>query len=281
MGGCRWSGIPATRVPAATLRTGCWAPGKTTPPTTSPANRTRSARWPTGAARQAGPGPSGTPSCRRRRTVPTARQWSGPSGTPWTRACPASRTSCSSQSRAGQPSQSWLPRLAKRVRGEYPIMVCGPAKEMVGCRRRLSTGPPTFLGVSTVHVHQPNSVAQAGSLPVPDMSRKVPMTRLNTAENRLRQARNVPSALDAACDAFEDILGVIGSYEETATDTQTAIVFLLVATQAANGRDALLFAPSLPRRGLHPRPALGPPERGSASDITAAVTGLSRLLASC
>jgi hypothetical protein len=106
------------------------------------------------------------------------------------------------------------------------------------------------------------------------------MTRLTTAENRLHQARNVPSALDAACDAFEDILAVIGNYEETATSTETAIVFLLVATQAANGRDALLFAPSLPRRSPHPRPARGQPERGSANDIKAAVAGLSQLLAS-
>src|SRR5262249_10466625 len=113
------------------------------------------------------------------------------------------------------------------------------------------------------------------------MSRKVPMTRLTTAGNRLLQARNVPSALDAACDAFEDILAVIGSYEETATSTETAIVFLLVATQAANGRDAPPFAPSLPPRSLHPRPAMGQPEGESASDITAAVPGLSRLLASC
>jgi hypothetical protein len=131
-----------------------------------------------------------------------------------------------------------------------------------------------------MHIHQPNSVAQAESLPVPDTSRKVQMTRLKTAENRLHQARNVPAALDAACDAFEDILEVIGSYEETATCTETAIVFLLVATQAANGRDALLFAPSLPRRSLHPKPALGQPERGSANDITAAVADLSWLLAS-
>jgi hypothetical protein len=132
-----------------------------------------------------------------------------------------------------------------------------------------------------VHNGQLSSAAQADSLPVPDTSRKVSMTRLDIAGNRLLQARNVPSALDAACDAFEDILAVIGSYEETATNTETAIVFLLVATQAANGRDALLFAPSLPRHSLHPRPALGQPERGSASDIRAAVAGLSRLLASC
>jgi hypothetical protein len=131
-----------------------------------------------------------------------------------------------------------------------------------------------------VHIHQPDSAAEAGSLPVPDTSWRVEMTRLNTAENRLHQACNVPSALDAACDAFEDILAVIGSYEETATTTETAIAFLLVATQAANGRDALLFAPSLPRRSLHPRPALGQPERGSANDIRAAVADLSQLLAS-
>jgi hypothetical protein len=131
-----------------------------------------------------------------------------------------------------------------------------------------------------VHNGQLNSVAQAGCLPVPDTSRKVQMTRLTTPGNRLLQARTVPSALDAACDAFEDILAVIGSYEQTATSTETAIVFLLVATQAANGRDALLFAPSLPRRSLHPRAALGQLERGSACDITAAVAGLSGLLAS-
>ena len=106
------------------------------------------------------------------------------------------------------------------------------------------------------------------------------MTRLSTARNRLRQARDVPSALDAACDAFEDILGVIGSYEQTATNTETAIVFLLAATQAANGRDAALFAPSLPPRSLCPRPATGPPERETTDDITTAVAGLGRLLAS-
>ena len=106
------------------------------------------------------------------------------------------------------------------------------------------------------------------------------MTRLSTAENRLHQARNVPSALDAACDAFEDILAVIGSYEETATNTETAIVFLLVATQAANGRDAALFAPSLPPRSLRARPATGQPQRETTDDITTAVADLSRLLAS-
>ena len=106
------------------------------------------------------------------------------------------------------------------------------------------------------------------------------MTLLITARDRLQRARGLASVLDAACDAFEDILAVIGSYEETATSTGMALAFLLVATQAANGRDAVLFAPSLPPRSLHPRQAPVPPQRGSAHNINAAVAGLSLLLAS-
>jgi len=106
------------------------------------------------------------------------------------------------------------------------------------------------------------------------------MTLLITARDRLQRARGLASVLDAACDAFEDILAVIGAYEETTTSAGTAIAFLLVATQAANGRDAVLFAPSLPPRSLHPRQAPVPPERGSAGKIKASVAGLSLLLAS-
>jgi hypothetical protein len=106
------------------------------------------------------------------------------------------------------------------------------------------------------------------------------MPQLITARDCLQQARGLPSVLDAACDAFEDILAVIGTYEETTTSTGMAIAFLLVATQAANGRDAVLFAPSLPPRSLHPRQAPVPRERGSAGTIKASVAGLSLLLAS-
>jgi hypothetical protein len=106
------------------------------------------------------------------------------------------------------------------------------------------------------------------------------MTQLNTARDRLHQARGLPSVLDAAYDAFEDILAVIGNYEQASTSTGMAIAFLLVATQAANGRDAVLFAPSLPPHGLHPGQAPGQLERGSADDIKAAVADLSKLLAS-
>jgi hypothetical protein len=106
------------------------------------------------------------------------------------------------------------------------------------------------------------------------------MRLLTAAGDQLRRADGLPAALDAACDAFEDILAIIGAYEATTTSTATAIVFLLAATQAANGRDAVLFAPSLPPRSLCPRPATGPPQRETADDITAGVADLSLLLAS-
>src|SRR5260370_22094052 len=106
------------------------------------------------------------------------------------------------------------------------------------------------------------------------------MTLLITARDRLQQARGLPSVLDAACDAFEDILAVIGTYEEATTSTGMGIAFLLVATQAANGRDAVLFASSLPPRRLHPGQAPGQLELGSTDDITAAGTYLGSRLAS-
>jgi hypothetical protein len=106
------------------------------------------------------------------------------------------------------------------------------------------------------------------------------MRLLATVRDQLQQAHGLPAVLDAACNAFEDILAIIGVYEDTTTSTATAIVFLLVATQAANGRDAALFAPSLPPRSLHPRSATGDPESANADDITAAVADLSRLVAS-
>ena len=75
------------------------------------------------------------------------------------------------------------------------------------------------------------------------------MRRLTAAGDRFGQARDLASVLDAACDAFEEILAVIGDYEDASDGL--VVPFLLAATQAANGRDAVLFAPSLPARRLH------------------------------
>jgi hypothetical protein len=104
------------------------------------------------------------------------------------------------------------------------------------------------------------------------------MRRLTAAGDRFGQARDLGSVLDAACEAFEEILAVIGDYED-ASDA-LVVPLLLAATQAANGRDAVLFAPSLPARRLDQLRVGEEPERGSAQDVIAAVSGLCQLLAS-
>jgi hypothetical protein len=105
------------------------------------------------------------------------------------------------------------------------------------------------------------------------------MRQVTAAADRFREAHGLPAVLDAVYDAFEAILTVIGGYEDT-TSTGGAIAFLLVATQAANGRDAVLFAPSLPARALHPPAQTSESHRQeSASAIKSSVTELSELLA--
>jgi hypothetical protein len=105
------------------------------------------------------------------------------------------------------------------------------------------------------------------------------MRRLNAAGDRFGQARGLAAVLDAACEAFEEILAVIGDCEDASGTPVTPL--LLAATQAANGRDAVLFAPSLPARRLHQVERVGEElERGSAQDVISAVAGLCQLLAS-
>jgi hypothetical protein len=105
------------------------------------------------------------------------------------------------------------------------------------------------------------------------------MRSLTTAADRFRAARGLSATLDAACDAFEQILAVIAACEQASTSTGLAITFLFAATQAANGRDAMLFAPSLPPVARHaPAPAeqrLQP----NTQDIRAPIAGLAELLA--
>jgi hypothetical protein len=103
------------------------------------------------------------------------------------------------------------------------------------------------------------------------------MKRLTAAGDRFGQARDLGPVLDTACEAFEEILAVIGDHED-ASDA-LVVPLLLAATQAANGRDAVLFAPSLPARRPHQLGVGEEPERGSAQEVIAGVTGLAQLLA--
>ena len=105
------------------------------------------------------------------------------------------------------------------------------------------------------------------------------MRSLTAAADRFRAAHGLPATLDAACDAFEQILAVIAACEQASTSTGLAITFLFAATQAANGRDAMLFAPSLPPVALHAPAPVGEQRQPGDQDIKATIAGLAGLLA--
>jgi hypothetical protein len=78
------------------------------------------------------------------------------------------------------------------------------------------------------------------------------MRSLTTAADRFRAAHGLPATLDAACDAFE---------------------------QTANGRDAMLFAPSLPPVAMHAPAPAGGQGKWNAHDIKTSIAALAELLA--
>jgi hypothetical protein len=75
------------------------------------------------------------------------------------------------------------------------------------------------------------------------------VTRSADSRGRLRKARSTAEILDAAYGAFTDMLGIIRRYQDGGGPFYAALVF--AAAAAANGRDAMLFAPSMPPRPLH------------------------------
>lgn len=76
------------------------------------------------------------------------------------------------------------------------------------------------------------------------------MSPVTAIRDRLQEDDGLPALLDAAYAAFELLLTAIEDHEDPASGMFAQFVF--AATQAANGRDAILFAPSLPARPLHP-----------------------------
>jgi hypothetical protein len=104
------------------------------------------------------------------------------------------------------------------------------------------------------------------------------MSRIDQAGERLLRASDLATVLDAACDAFEDMLSVIRACEDPGDEMFTVMV--MAAGSAADGRDAILFAPSLPPRRLHP-PAAGEEQgpAGSTADTVDALARLSGMLA--
>ena len=110
------------------------------------------------------------------------------------------------------------------------------------------------------------------------MTRRTDMTRLATVRGHLEQAESLAAVLDAAHDAFEDMLAVIRALEDP--DEGLCVPMAMAAASAADGRNALAFAPSLPPHRLHP-PAAGeqPAGPGPAREITRQLAALGGLLA--
>ena len=106
------------------------------------------------------------------------------------------------------------------------------------------------------------------------------MDRIDAARARLEHASGLPAVLDAAYDAFEDMLGAIEVQQDPGGGAFAA--FVMAGPAAANGRNAVAAAPSLP-----PAPSgdLARTEAGSSRGLSAETTAtvlaaLSQLLAS-
>jgi hypothetical protein len=70
------------------------------------------------------------------------------------------------------------------------------------------------------------------------------MDRIASARARVEQAIGLPAVLDASYDAFEQMLAAITIQQDRGGGAFAA--FVMSGTAAANGRDALAGAPSLP-----------------------------------
>jgi hypothetical protein len=105
------------------------------------------------------------------------------------------------------------------------------------------------------------------------------MTCIPGTLQRLQHAAGLAAVLDAAYDAFEDMLQAIRACEDPASGLFAA--FVMAAASAADGRDAILFAPSLPPGQGSNTPATSneEPAGESAASIAGAAAGLSRVLA--
>jgi hypothetical protein len=79
------------------------------------------------------------------------------------------------------------------------------------------------------------------------------MTCIFATRDRVQGAVGLPAVLDATYVAFEEMLTAIHAYQDPASTM--FVSFLMAAPHAAGGRDAVLFAPSLPSRPLRPAPA--------------------------
>jgi len=114
-----------------------------------------------------------------------------------------------------------------------------PAVRCPGALDELSTGS---LAVSRSHAEIDLAVPKA-------IEEAITMTSLTAARRELTAASGLAATLNAAYDAFEFLLMIFRDGADPAADVFAA--FVMSAALAADGRDAIAFAPSLPPAALH------------------------------
>ena len=98
----------------------------------------------------------------------------------------------------------------------------------------------------------------------------------DTTQQRLQEANGLAAVLDAAYTAFEAMVSVIHPVQDPASGLFAALV--MAATSAADGRNALALAPSLPRHPLLAAPAEQQSWSGEPSErVAEVVAGLAWL----
>jgi hypothetical protein len=107
------------------------------------------------------------------------------------------------------------------------------------------------------------------------------MTFFISTRDQLTQASDMAAVLDAAYRAFEGMRLGFRAHDDPATGLFGA--FVMAAAAAADGRDAVAFAPSLPSRKRHGTAGNGEGRPGGerAERVAADAAGLSQLLVSC
>ena len=111
------------------------------------------------------------------------------------------------------------------------------------------------------------------------------MTLTPATSERVRHAVGLAAILDAAYEAFEEMLQILRAHEDPASDLFLPV--MVAAASAADGRDAIVFAPSLaPCQGngavVEDATQAGESAQAaghSAESAADAVSGLARLLA--
>jgi hypothetical protein len=104
------------------------------------------------------------------------------------------------------------------------------------------------------------------------------MSPIPVVRNRLERADSLAAVFDAAYDAFGSMLSTIRAHEDPAT--ALFIPLVMAAASAAEGRNALCFAPALPSRSLPAAPTGDEPaDATSVQAFAASLAALSELLA--